>query len=97
MSKLPLDNKGFVVYGNTLSPITANVRALYNYMKIDYISYELNIGKSEHKSKRYLDNLNFRGQLPVIKDGDYVLFEGLVLMKYGSKFTFYEIRYIYSL
>ena len=85
MPKLPLDKKGLVLYGNILSPITVNVAALYNHFKIDFERYELDFANKEHKSKLYLENINFRGQMPAIKDGDYTLFEGLLLMKYISK------------
>ena len=39
------------------------------YKRLAYNSHLLQLSKQEHKSPRLL-SLNFRGQVPVLKDGD---------------------------
>ena len=46
-----------------------------------YTSHLLQFSKQEHKSPQMLA-MNFRGRVPVLKDGDYVVFESLAVLYY---------------
>ncbi len=49
--------------------------------QVPYASRLLNVSKGEHKTPEFLA-LNPRGQVPVLRDGDYVLTESLAIMAY---------------
>jgi glutathione S-transferase len=51
------------------------------YKGLEYHSRLLHFELQEHKSPQMLA-LNFRGQLPVLRDGDYVVFESLAILYY---------------
>jgi len=51
------------------------------YKKLAYTSHLVQFSKQEHKSPQMLA-LNFRGRVPVLKDGDYVVFESLAVLYY---------------
>lgn len=86
MPKLLLDHDSLVLYTNVLSPVGVAVSCIYDHVSLEYKRYELNFGSSEHKSKAYVKNINPRGQMPVIKDGYFTLFEGVSLARYASKY-----------
>jgi glutathione S-transferase len=46
-----------------------------------YNSHLLQFDRQEHKSPQMLA-MNFRGRLPVLRDGDYVVFESLAILYY---------------
>ena len=51
------------------------------YKRLAYTSHLLQFSKQEHKSPQMLA-MNFRGRVPVLKDGDYVVFESLAILYY---------------
>jgi glutathione S-transferase len=73
---MPLD-----VYWGSGSPYSWRVLLALEYKRLQYTSHLLQFSKQEHKSPQMLA-LNFRGRVPVLKDGDYVVFESLAVLYY---------------
>ncbi len=73
---MPLD-----VYWGSGSPYSWRVLLALEYKRLPYTSHLLQFSKQEHKSPQMLA-LNFRGRVPVLKDGDYVVFESLAVLYY---------------
>jgi len=51
------------------------------YKRLAYDSHQLQFSKQEHKSPQML-RMNPRGRVPVLKDGDYIVFESLACLQY---------------
>ena len=51
------------------------------HKRLPYVSHLLQFAKQEHKSPHML-RMNPRGRVPVLKDGDYVVFESLAVLYY---------------
>lgn len=51
------------------------------YKQLPYVSHRVELAKQEHKSPQMLQ-MNARGRVPVLKDGDYVCFESLAILYY---------------
>ena len=51
---------------------------------VTYTSYRLDPGKLEHKAPEILA-LNPRGKVPILVDGDFVLYESLAILAYLEK------------
>jgi glutathione S-transferase len=73
---MPID-----VYWGSGSPYSWRVLLALEHKRLEWRSHLLQFSKQEHKSPQMLA-LNFRGQLPVMKDGDYVVFESLAMLYY---------------
>jgi len=69
------------VYWGSGSPYAWRVLLALEHKRLPYESHLLQFSKQEHKSPQML-KMNFRGQVPVIKDGDYVCFESLAILYY---------------
>jgi glutathione S-transferase len=69
------------VYWGSGSPYSWRVLLALEHKRLEWRSHLLQFSKQEHKSPQMLA-LNFRGQLPVMKDGDYVVFESLAMLYY---------------
>src|ERR1700724_3012842 len=69
------------VYWGSGSPYSWRVLLALEYKRLPYTSHVLQFSKQEHKSPQMLA-LNWRGKVPVIKDGDYVVFESLAVLYY---------------
>ena len=69
------------VYWGSGSPYSWRVLLALEYKRLPYVSHQLQFSKQEHKSPQLLA-LNFRGRVPVLKDGDYVVFESLAVLYY---------------
>jgi glutathione S-transferase len=69
------------VYWGSGSPYSWRVLLALEYKRLEYTSHLLQFSKQEHKSPHMLA-LNFRGRVPVVKDGDYVVFESLAVLYY---------------
>ncbi len=63
------------------SPYSWRVMLALEHKRLQYASHLLEFSKQEHQSPHML-KLNFRGQVPVLKDGDYVCFESLAILYY---------------
>jgi glutathione S-transferase len=71
-----------ILYGDTYSQ---PVRAVYTFMKVEEIPFTfktVNLMKGENKSKEYLEKVHPGGKVPVLRDGDFVLFESHAIMRY---------------
>jgi len=73
---MPID-----VYWGSGSPFSWRVLLALEYKRLPYTSHVLQFSKQEHKSPQMLA-MNFRGRVPVLKDGDYVTFESLAVLYY---------------
>jgi len=69
------------VYWASGSPYSWRVLLALEYKRLPYRSHLLQFSKQEHKSPQML-SLNWRGRVPVLKDGDYVCFESLAILYY---------------
>ena len=69
------------VYWGSGSPYSWRVLLALEHKRLAYTSHVLQFSKQEHKSPQMLA-LNFRGRVPVLKDGDYVVFESLAVLYY---------------
>ena len=69
------------VYWGSGSPYSWRVLLALEYKGLKYNSHVLQFSKQEHKSPQMLA-LNWRGRVPVLKDGDYVCFESLAVLYY---------------
>ncbi len=69
------------VYWGSGSPYAWRVLLALEYKRLPYIGHLLEFSRQEHKSPQMLQ-LNPRGRLPVLRDGDYVCFESLAILYY---------------
>ena len=69
------------LYWGSGSPYSWRVMLALEYKGLAYDSQRLHFDKQEHQSPQML-RLNPRGRLPVLKDGDYVVFESLAVLHY---------------
>ncbi len=69
------------VYWGSGSPYSWRVLLALEYKRLAYIGHQLQFSRQEHKSPQILA-LNFRGRVPILKDGDYVVFESLAVLYY---------------
>jgi len=69
------------LYWGSGSPYCWRVLLALEYKRLAYASHLLQFSKQEHKSPQVLA-LNFRGRVPILKDGDYVVFESLAVLYY---------------
>jgi glutathione S-transferase len=69
------------LYWGSGSPYAWRVLLALEFKRLAYTSHVLQFSKQEHKSPQMLA-LNPRGRVPVLKDGDYVVFESLAVLYY---------------
>lgn len=69
------------LYWGSGSPYAWRVQLALEYKGLPYESHLLQFSKQEHKSPAILA-MNPRGRVPVLKDGDYVVFESLACLLY---------------
>jgi glutathione S-transferase len=69
------------LYWGSGSPYSWRVLLALEHKRLPYTSHLLQFSKQEHKSPQMLA-MNFRGKVPVLKDGDYVVFESLAVLYY---------------
>jgi len=69
------------VYWGSGSPFAWRVLLTLEAKRLDYESKLLQFSKGENKAPAYLQ-LNPRGKVPTLKDGDFVVYESLAIMAY---------------
>jgi glutathione S-transferase len=69
------------LYWGSGSAYAWRVLLALEFKHLPYTSHVLQFSKQEHKSPQMLA-LNPRGRVPVLKDGDYVVFESLAVLYY---------------
>ncbi len=69
------------LYWGSGSPYSWRVQLALEYKRLPYESQLLQFSKQEHKSPQML-RMNPRGRVPVLRDGDYVVFESLACLLY---------------
>lgn len=69
------------VYWGSGSPYSWRVLLALEYKRLAYTGHQLQFSRQEHKSPQILA-LNFRGRVPILRDGDYVVFESLAVLYY---------------
>ena len=69
------------VYWGSGSPFAWRVLLALEHKRLPYAAHLLQFSKQEHKSPQMLQ-LNPRGRVPVLKDGEYVCFESLAILYY---------------
>jgi glutathione S-transferase len=69
------------LYSASGSPYAWRVLLALEHKRLPYTSHVLQFSKQEHKSPKMLQ-MNPRGRVPVLKDGDYVCFESLAILYY---------------
>jgi glutathione S-transferase len=63
------------------SPYSWRALLALEYKQLPYVSHLVQFAKQEHKSPELLQ-MNPRGRVPVLKDGDYVCFESVAILHY---------------
>jgi len=63
------------------SPYSWRALLALEYKRLPYVSHLLQFAKQEHRAPAMLQ-MNPRGRVPVLKDGDYVVFESLAILHY---------------
>ena len=66
------------------SPFAWRVMLTLELKRLPYESKLLEFSKQEHKTPHYLE-LNPRGNVPPLKDGDFVLYESIAIMAYLNR------------
>jgi len=69
------------LYWGSGSPFSWRVMLALQHKNLPYESQLLQFDKQEHQSPHML-KLNPRGRVPVLKDGDYVVFESVAILYY---------------
>ena len=69
------------VYWGSGSPYAWRVLLALEHKRLPYTAHLLQFSKQEHKSPHMLQ-MNPRGRVPVLKDGEYVCFESLAILYY---------------
>jgi glutathione S-transferase len=69
------------VFWGSGSPFSWRVLLALEYKRVPYESRLLQFAKQEHKSPQML-RMNPRGRVPVLRDGDFVVFESLACLAY---------------
>jgi glutathione S-transferase len=69
------------LYWGSGSPFSWRVLLALEHKGLPYVSQLLHFDKQEHQSPQML-KLNPRGRVPVLKDGDYVVFESVAVLYY---------------
>jgi len=69
------------LYWGSGSPFSWRVLLALEHKGLEYQSQLLHFDKQEHQSPQML-KLNPRGRLPVLRDGDYVVFESIAVLYY---------------
>jgi glutathione S-transferase len=69
------------IYWGSGSPYSWRVLLALEYKRLAYDSHPLQFSKQEHKSPQML-RMNPRGRVPVLKDGDFIVFESLACLLY---------------
>src|SRR5277367_6337797 len=69
------------LYWGSGSPFSWRVLLALEHKQLPYVSQLLHFDKQEHQSPQML-KLNPRGRVPVLKDGDYVVFESVAVLYY---------------
>jgi glutathione S-transferase len=69
------------LYWGSGSPYSWRVQLALELKRIPYASHLLQFSKQEHKSPQML-RMNPRGRVPVLEDGDFVVFESLACLLY---------------
>lgn len=72
---------GLDVYWGSGSPYSWRVLLALEHKRLPYTGHPLQFSKQEHQAPHILA-LNFRGRVPILKDGDYVVFESLAVLYY---------------
>ncbi len=72
---------GIELYWGSGSPFSWRVLLALEHKRLPYESHMLQFAKQEHKSPQML-RMNPRGRVPVIRDGDFVVFESLACLLY---------------
>ncbi len=69
------------LYWGSGSPFSWRVLLALEHKGLEYQSQQLHFDKQEHQSPQML-RLNPRGRVPVLRDGDYVVFESIAVLYY---------------
>jgi glutathione S-transferase len=69
------------LYWGSGSPFSWRVMLALEHKGLEYQSLLLHFDKQEHQSPQML-KLNPRGRVPVLRDGDYVVFESIAVLYY---------------
>src|SRR5688500_20160699 len=72
------------------SPYSWRALLALEHKRLPYVSHLVQFSKQEHRSPQML-KMNPRGRVPVLKDGDYVVFESLAILRYLER-KYPEIR-----
>ena len=69
------------LYWGSGSPQCWRVMLALEHKRLPWTSHPLQLARQDHKSPQMLA-MNPRGRVPVLKDGDYVVFESVAVLYY---------------
>ena len=69
------------LYWGSGSPNSWRVMLALEHKRLAYVSHLLQLSRQDQKSPQMLA-MNPRGRVPVLKDGDYVVFESVAVLYY---------------
>ncbi len=69
------------LYASQGSPWCWRVRLGLEFKRLNYVTHVIDTATQEHKSPQML-KLTPRGRLPLVRDGDYVVFESVAVLYY---------------
>ena len=69
------------IYWGSGSPYAWRALLALEFKRLAYTAHMLDFSKQEHKSPQML-KMNPRGRTPIVRDGDYVVFESLAILFY---------------
>ena len=72
------------VYGNQISSPSNKVRYVANYLNLDYDFEEVDLRGGAQRKPEYLA-MNPAGKVPVIRDGEFTLFESNAIIRYLAR------------
>src|ERR1035438_2065171 len=80
-ASVTITSMAITLYWGSGSPFSWRVLLALEHKGLQYESRLLHLDQQEHQSPHML-KLNPRGRVPVLKDGDYVVFESLAVLYY---------------
>ncbi|KAI5123749.1 hypothetical protein M0805_000341 [Coniferiporia weirii] len=70
------------LYGSSKSTCTRRVATILKEKGVSYELVPVDLAKAEHKRPEYMANLQPFGQVPVLQDGDFIIYESRAISRY---------------
>ena len=77
-----MSTAAYQIKGVARATCTLAVAATFNEIGVEYELIDVDMMKGEHKSAEYLDKFQPFGQIPVLIEGDFQMFESRAIIRY---------------